>query len=127
MRPITITPTAVMGTNLQLPAIEADNQQMDDDDTDILAYNLSNLLLANYENDTDLLVKIMSNLQNEGIRNWKERGNLRLSYGHFDHHRHYLRKILLENSGAKFKIFNTFHLPKSMTIRFFKLFWSSKK
>ncbi len=84
MRPITITPTAVLETNLQLPAINADNQQdVDGDDTDILAYNLSNLLLANYENDTDLLDTIMSYLQDEGIRNWKEGGNIRLSYATF--------------------------------------------
>lgn len=82
VKPITVTPTAVRRTNnLQLPAIHADNnQQVDDDDTDILAYNLFNLLLENYENDTNLLDAIMSNLQNEGILNWKERGNLRLSF-----------------------------------------------
>ena len=86
MRPITITPTsAVMGTRPQLPAnMNANNnQQVYGDDTDALAYNLSNLLLANYENDTHLLDTIMSNLQNEGIRNWKEIGNLRLSYATF--------------------------------------------
>jgi len=85
VKPITVTPTAVGRTNnLQLPAIRADtNQQVDDDDTDILAYNLSNLLLENYENDTNLLDAIMSNLLNEGILNWKERGNLRLSYATF--------------------------------------------
>ncbi len=51
----------------------------DEDDTDIiLAHNLTEILVRNYQHDASLLDAILKNLNNEENR-WKEEANRRLS------------------------------------------------
>ncbi len=49
------------------------------DDTEILAHNLTTILMKNYMNDSALWNAIAVNLENEEIR-WKEEANRRLSH-----------------------------------------------
>ena len=49
------------------------------EDTEILAHNLTTILMKNYMNDSALWDAIAVNLENEEIR-WKEEANRRLSY-----------------------------------------------
>lgn len=49
------------------------------DDTEILAHNLTTILMKNYMNDSALWNAIAINLENEEIR-WKEEANRRLSH-----------------------------------------------
>jgi len=57
---------------------DGDFMNLEEDDTEELALNLSNILLNKYQNDSAFLIALARNLMNEEVR-WKEEANRRLS------------------------------------------------
>jgi len=55
-----------------------DLMNLEEDDTEELALNLSSILLSKYQNDSAFLIALARNLMNEEVR-WKEEANRRLS------------------------------------------------